>query len=233
MPCKNRRTLQYAPAVDDETVKEAAESDADAVILDLESTIDESRKSEARANLASLLSEIDFQGKEIIVRINDLRSSYWLADLEAAITAGADTIRLPKIEESQEVITAVETANQLTEDEPEFLLQLESPQGVLNGDEIAEACSELPQVTGIGIGIGDYTKSLGLNSHTSDLRSFLLNRTAAYASIGNMDALGYVHKDLDTLRQAAKQAKACGHVGQPIAVTDNHDEFISILNEVY
>lgn len=233
MPRENRRTLQYAPSLHDGKVEAAAESDADAVILDLESTIDESRKSEARANLEPLLSRINFQGKEVIVRINDLRSSHWLADIDAAISAGADTIRLPKIEKPGEVRMAVETTNQLTDERPEFLIQLESPQGVLNGQEIAEACSEMPQVTGIGIGIGDYTKSLGLNGHSAELRSFLLNMTAAFATVGDMDALAYVHKDLDNLQQAAERAKACGHVGQPIAATENHEEFIAILNEVY
>jgi len=233
MPARSRRTLQYAPAVIPEKVESAARSAADGMILDLESTVDESDKNEARANLGPFLRDIDFGGKEVIIRINGFDSDRWLGDLRAAIDAGVDTIRLPKIEEPWEVRTAVETANQLAEAAPEFLIQLESPQGVQNGEAIATTCEELPQVTGIGVGIGDYTTALGRESHTPELQNYLLNVTGAYASIGNMDPLAYVHKDLDTLRSAAERAKALGHVGQPVPHAADTEEFVAVLHEVY
>lgn len=233
MAARPRRTLQYAPGDTRSKVQAAADSDADAVIIDLESTVDPAAKDRARDNLASFLDEIAFDDKEIVVRINGLRTDRWVDDLGAALAAGADTIRLPKIEEPEEVIRAVDRANEMGEDRPEFLIQLESPAGVLNGREIAVACADLSQVTGIGVGIGDYTKTLGLDDHTPELRSFLLNRTAAYAAVGNMDPLAYVHKDLDTLRAAATLAKSLGHVGQPVSHTVDIDAFVDVLHDVY
>lgn len=233
MPGKQRRTLLYAPADRTGEVEQAAGSDADAVILDLESTVDGGDKGRARGNLEPLLADLDFDGMETVVRINGLRTGRWRGDLEAAIEAGADTIRLPKIERLEEVETAVEAARRAVDRPPEFLIQLESPRGLVNGPDVASACGEEPLVTGIGVGLGDYTTALGVDGHTRELRSFVLNRTAALAAIGDMDALGYVHKDLDTLRRAATLAKELGHVGQPVSSKVPPDEFVEILNDVY
>ena len=233
MPSRTRRTLQYAPAIYPERVRAAAAGGADAVIVDLESTVPDDRKAEARENLPALFERNDFGGKETVVRINDLRSTEWLADVEAAIDVGVDTLRLPKVEEPWQVRTAVETARQLADPVPEFLLQLETPRGVANGMEIATTCRELPMVTGIGIGMGDYTNALGLSDHTPELRAYLLNRTAMYAQVGEMDALGFVHKELDTLRPIAEQARSLGHVGQPISYKVDAEPFVEILTDVY
>lgn len=230
---RKRRTLLYAPANRSGKVERAANSDADAVILDLESTVDEAEKDRARSALAPMLSDLAFDGKETVVRINGLRTSRWLGDLEAAIEAGADTIRLPKIEEPGEVETAVRVANQLADPAPEFLIQLETPRGVLNGPDVATACADLPAVTGIGVGMGDYRKSLDVDRHVPDMRSYLLNRIAALATVGGMDALGYVHKERDDLRDVASRARELGHVGQPVSHTVDPDEFVPVLNDVY
>lgn len=233
MSRNSRRSLVYAPADRPTSVERAAASDADAVILDLESTVETSAKSEARSNLGGLLADVDFGGKETVVRINGLRTSRWLEDLEASIVAGADAVRLPKIERAEEVERAVEIARQLRDPAPEFLLQLETPRGFLNGADIAATCAGLPAVTGIGVGIGDYTKALGVPDHTPDLRSYLLNEAAAIAVVGRMDPLGYVHKELDDLRSVATRARELGHVGQPVSTTVDLDDFVSVLNEVY
>lgn len=230
---RRRRTLVYAPAHRPGKVERAAGSDADAVILDLESTVDAADKDRARENLARLLSEHDFAGKETVVRVNGLGTRRWLRDMEAALDAGAETIRLPKIEEPAEIERAVDAARGLADPAPEFLIQLESPRGVLAGREIAATCAALPEVTGVGVGLGDYRKALGIDDHTRELRSFLLNQVAAVAATGGMDALAYVHKDLDTLREAATLAKELGHVGQPVSYTVDPDEFVPILHDVY
>lgn len=233
MTNRRRRTLQYAPANSEEKVRAAAESAADGVILDLESTVEAADKGRAREDLDRLFAEVDFGDKETVVRINGFRSDHWLADLTAAVEAGADTIRLPKIEEPWQIRTIVETTKQLADEVPEFLVQLETPEGILAGEEIAETCGEYPRVTGIGVGIGDYTKSLWLDGHTPDMQTFLLNRIAAFAAVGDMDPLAYVHKDPDTLREAAERAKSLGHVGQPVSHAADTEAFVDVLNDVY
>lgn len=233
MVARSRRTLQYAPGDVPEKVRAAAASDADGVIIDLESTVDDADKDDARDNIETFVGEVDFGGKELIVRINDLRGDRWVDDIKSSVDAGIDTIRLPKIEAPEEVRMAVEQTDAFTETRPDFLIQLETPKGIVYGREIALACAAFPEVSGIGIGIGDYTKALGLTAHTPELRSFLLNMTAAYAHVGNMDALAYVHKDPDDLRAAAELAKSLGHVGQPVSHTVDIDAFIAVLNDVY
>lgn len=228
-----RRSFLYAPCNRRTKVETAAQSDADGVFLDLESTVPESEKASARANLSTYLEEFDFSGQETVVRINSLRTDHWLADIQAAIDAGVDIIRLPKVEEPWEVKTAVETTGQIADPLPEFFLQLENPTGFNNGHEIARICREYPEVTGIGVGIGDYTKAIGVDDHTVELRSYLLNQIAEFATAGEMDALGFVHKNFDDLREVVKQARSLGHIGQPVSYTVEPDKYIQVLNELY
>ena len=228
-----RRSLVYAPATQPDTATFAANTDADGIILDLESTVDDSEKEHAREQLQTIVDSIDVGTQESIVRINDLRGDRWQDDIRAALDAGVDTLRLPKIESPTEVIQAVSFANGHADYRPEFLLQLETPLGLLNGREIALTSAEFSQVTGIGIGIGDYTTALGLPGHGPELRAFVLNQCAAFAAVGEMDALAYVHKDLDSLREAAALARDLGHVGQPISHAVDVAAFIDILHDIY
>lgn len=230
---RKRRSLVYGPADNRELVARAAASRADAVIVDLESTVPEAAKDQARAGLPDLLAEVDFGDTETVVRINGLRTDRWLADLDAAIDAGADTIRLPKVERAGEVERAVDAARQRRDPPPEFLLQLETPRGFLDGASIAATCADLPTVTGVGIGMGDYTKTIGVPRPTDELRAYLFNRTAAIAAAGGMDPLGYVHKELDDLRAVATTARELGHVGQPVSSTVDPEPFVRVLNDVY
>ncbi|RQG95455.1 HpcH/HpaI aldolase/citrate lyase family protein [Natrarchaeobius chitinivorans] len=228
-----RRSLQYAPADNHEKIQFAADSNADGVILDLEHLVPASNKDSARSNLTDVINDTVPESKETVVRINGIDSEFWLADTGAAIDAGADTIRLPKVEQPWEIKTVVETATQLTDSIPEFLVQLETPRGVANGVDIARECGNYSAVTGISLGIGDYTNSIGVEDHTRELRAHLLNRIAEFAAIGDMEALGYVHKDLENLRESAEMARDLGHVGQPVSCKVDSGEFIGVLNDVY
>lgn len=228
-----RRSLLYAPCTDRAQVELASQSDADGVFLDLESTVPAEKKETARQNLRTFVEEFDFSDHETVVRINSLRTEHWHADVQAAIEAGVDAIRLPKVEEPWEVKTAVETTKQIADYEPDYLLQLENPTGFNNGHEIARVCKEYPEVNGIGVGIGDYTKAIGVDDHTAELRAYLLNQIAVFATAGEMDALGYVHKEFDTLRDVVSQARSLGHVGQPVSSKVDAEKYIQVLNEMY
>ena len=75
---------------------------ADAIMLDLEDSIPAAEKAAARAALAEAVAKVARGGADVVVRINkpyDLA----LADLDAAVAPGVDTICLPKAESGREV----------------------------------------------------------------------------------------------------------------------------------
>lgn len=228
-----RRSLLYADALTPSAVRTAAETEADIIILDLEARVPASEKEQARKSITDLMGNVDFGDKAVCVRINGLESGHWLDDILAALTANVDLIRVPKITESVELRHVVAVINHSSARPPDVIFQIESPMGLLNGAALAKVCQDLPLVTGISVGINDYTSALGTNNRESRMavRQFVLTHSAAIAAAGDMDALGcgYFGDDLNGLRSHAELSKRLGHVGQIVVNTESVD----VVNDVY
>lgn len=227
-----RRSLLYTPGDKANLMEKAVQTNADALIFDFEDAVPRSRKQEARENVRAFFSDVDFGEKEICVRINSLATKYWLDDLRAAVEAGVHTIKLPMVEQPQEISMAVEVANQITDDVPEFLVTMESPEGIYSGKEIASTCRDIPHVTGLSFGIGDYCRTIGAPGESKRVRDFLSHLTTAYASIGNLQPLGTVHADIEDLegqREMAESFYELGYIGQAAI----HPDQVDVINDVY
>lgn len=232
MPERIRRSLLFVGADKPDMMRNTVTTDADAIVFDMEDAVTPPNKPEARNNLKEVVQDVSFGSTEICTRINDLRTDYWLEDIRAAVEAGVHTIRMSKVREPWEVRTVVEVARQLTDDVPEVMLSLEDAHGIENGKEIAKTCQQLDPVTAIAFGLEDYTNSVGVTKVSLDIRKFLVQHVAAYASIGNLDALsgGYLPiDDPEGLREWAEQARSNGHVGMPAI----HPDQVPIINDVF
>jgi citrate lyase subunit beta/citryl-CoA lyase len=227
-----RRSLLYTPADKAELMEKTTRTKADAVIFDFEDAVPRSRKQKARENLREIVPSVDFGEKEVCVRINGLATDYWLEDIQAAVNAGVHTIKLPMVTSAQEVVTAVEATNQLTDDPPEFGVTMESPAGIYSGKEIALACRDIPPVTMLSFGIGDYCRTIGAPGTSERVRDFLSHLVTGYASIGNLQPVGTVHTDIDDLegqREMAEQFYELGYIGQAAI----HPDQIDVINQAY
>lgn len=227
-----RRSLLYTPGDKADLMEKAVHTNADALIFDFEDAVPRSRKRDARENLRAFFSDVDFGKKEICVRINGLATKYWLEDLRTAVKAGVHTVKLPMVEHPREVVMAVEAANQMTDDVPEFIVTMESPEGIYSGKEIATTCRDIPHVTALSFGIGDYCRTIGAPGESDRVRDFLSHLTTAYASIGNLQPLGTVHADItDTegQREMAQSFYELGYVGQAAI----HPDQVDVINEEY
>ena len=89
-----RRSWLIAPAHNAEALSEAAESKADVVVLDLQDTVHESRKHEARANVRGAIGAMRDAGSEVFVR-SDVELMY--ADLDASVWRGLSGVVLPGV----------------------------------------------------------------------------------------------------------------------------------------
>ena len=89
-----RRSWLIAPAHNSEALSEAAGSKADVVVLDLQDTVHESRKHEARANVRSAIDTMRDAGSEVFVR-SDVELMY--ADLDASVWRGLSGVMLPGV----------------------------------------------------------------------------------------------------------------------------------------
>ena len=89
-----RRSWLIVPAHNAEALSEAAESKADVVVLDLQDTVHESRKHEARANVRGAIGAMRDAGSEVFVR-SDVELMY--ADLDVSVWRGLSGVVLPGV----------------------------------------------------------------------------------------------------------------------------------------
>lgn len=119
-----RRSWLIVPAHNDEALSEAAGSGADVVVLDLQDTVHESRKHDARANVRGAIGMMREAGAEVFVR-SDVELMY--ADLDASVWRGLSGVVLP----------GVTCVGQVREAD-EILLKLEAERGVVKPPPVGQ-----------------------------------------------------------------------------------------------
>lgn len=227
-----RRSFLYTPGDSPEMLAKAATAGADAVTVDLEDAVRPEDKPQARENLRTVRESADFGETELSTRINGVRTDHWRLDLEAAVDAGVDTVTLPMVETADEVETAVSTLLELSDDPPELVLLLESPEGVFTGREIAETAARIDEVTALSFGVGDYARATGGEPTSPRIREFLTHRIVGFAAIGGLQPISSVFPDVsdrDALREVAERAAEVGFVGQSVI----HPRQVAVVNEVF
>lgn len=226
------RSSLFTPADSPEMMEKAADTVADSLIFDLEDAVPASKKEEARENLQNALTEVEFGRKRVATRINALDTEYWLRDLEAAVSAGVDSVSVPKVETARDVHVVMETLSQVSDDPPAVSLGLENPNGVFNGREIAQAAATHSNVTQIGFGIADYCRSIGAPEISPRVRDFLSHLIIGYATMADLSASASTHLDInddDGLRERAERARELGYTHMSAI----HPRQLEIINEVF
>ena len=228
------RSLLFVPVLKERFIAKAANSGTDAVVLDLEASIADARKADARAALpeavALLASKID-----VTVRINPL----WLEairDLEACMCEGISAIHLARCNGPEEVIavdrliTELERDRGLTGPTPSLIAMLESPGAVENAQAIAQAS---PRMAGLTLGVEDYATEMGVTANDTLLRTaaFQVIQTAKAARLEPILVPTSIanYRDLEALEDAAQFARNLGATGG-YAV---HPAQIEVLNRVF
>src|SRR5262245_36431894 len=99
------RSLLFIPADDERKLAKGPATGADALILDLEDAVSESRKGAARGLASEFIkSSKAQQGRPTLyVRINALDTAHWQDDLAGIMSAGPDGILLPKARSGEDV----------------------------------------------------------------------------------------------------------------------------------
>ncbi|MEX2408707.1 MAG: CoA ester lyase, partial [Rhodovibrionaceae bacterium] len=160
-----RRSLLYMPGSNARALEKGRSLAADALILDLEDAVAPDAKDEARRQIVAALAEGGYGKREMIVRVNGLETDWGMADLKAAAGSGADAVLLPKVETAR----MIETAEKILEDagapaEQSIMCMMETPRGILNAQEIAEASEK---VSCLVMGTSDLVKDLQA-AHTAE-----------------------------------------------------------------
>lgn len=159
-----RRSLLFVPGSRIDRVQKALESEADAVIIDLEDAVSSAMKCQARAEVVEFLSAIrekSSPSREIFVRINSIRSCDGMRDLLALTEkakGGWQGIVLPKADSEGDIR---QVASILDEQRVPGVIAalIESVEGLDNINQIASASERMDFLM---FGGADFAGDLGV-----------------------------------------------------------------------
>ena len=219
------RSLLYVPVVEERFVAKAAQRGADAVILDCEDSIAPARKNEARAALATAVPRARAPGADVLVRINrplDLA----VADIAAAVAAGADGLVLTKIMGADHLRLLAE----LAAPGMKLVALVEDAAALPHLHAIAGAH---PRLVALGIGGEDLATDLGAEATADALdlpkrMGVLAARAAGIAPLGFLGTVAGL-SDPEGYRAVLRRSRAIGF-GCASCV---HPAQVSIINDEY
>lgn len=230
------RSKLFVPGSRPELFPKALASAADALSFDLEDAVDESRKAQARNNVAAFLAEAAkaAHGKTLIVRVNGMETPHFKDDVAAVVRPALDLLNLPKVEAAGQVhaaVHAIERAEQRTglTRPVRLLLNIESPRGLRCAAELA-ACH--PRVAGLQIGYGDLFEPLRIaRRDAANVRTvmFAVRMAAAEAGVFAYDGAYADVQDEEGWRLEAQMARRLGFLGKSCI----HPRQVALANEVF
>jgi citrate lyase subunit beta/citryl-CoA lyase len=209
---------------------------ADCIIMDLEDSVPESEKENARGLIKDRIPVVGKGGGDVAVRINRPIDQA-KADLEASVWPGLTCVSLPKVESADEVrirdeiITELEKKRGIAAGTVQIAVAVETSLGVIRAFEIASAS---PRIVTIGVGAEDLTQEMGVQT-TVDGRELWYARskvlTDAYAAgIQPMGLVGvepFTWREPEKAYDAAVNSRRLGYKG----AQSIHPAPIPYLNE--
>lgn len=158
------RCEMYVPGTQAKLIPKAAKSAADVIVMDLEDSVAEHLKDEARANVVKALQEVDFGSKTVAIRINGLYSHHTYKDVIDILEKGgerADVFIIPMVGNAKDVyaVDALTTQVETTVGRKKkigFGLIIEATMGMMNVNEIAASSKRNES---LHFGVADYAAS--------------------------------------------------------------------------
>lgn len=231
-----KRTSLYASGVSPVNLLQARFYNEDCLVYDLEDSVPAAEKDAARHLVYNLIKYQRPTGKYVIIRVNGIYSDYIDEDLEAAVRACPDAIRIPKCETAKEVkriaerITEIERKAGLPEKGIELWCNIESYTGVLNAYEIASADE---RVVALALGAEDLTASLKA-TRTKGGQEIFYARNAVLmacrqAGVEAVDAVFSDINDIEGLKDDVALSKTLGFDGKTVV----HPRQIDVVNAAF
>ena len=230
------RSKLFVPGSRPELFAKALAGEADAISIDLEDAVEESRKAEARTTVGAFLRTRDrgADGKIIIVRVNALSTSHFNADLDAIVGPNVDLVNLAMVETADDVRSACDALARLERArgmaQPiRLLVNIETPRALRVAAELGTADR---RVAGLQLGFGDLFEPLGIDR--SDAAAVQQVQLAIRLAAGEAGVFAYDSayanvKDAEGYRREADVARRLGFIGKSCI----HPSQVPIANEVF
>lgn len=238
---KTLRSLLFVPGHRGTWVEKAVASGVDGLILDLEDSVPEHLKDQARHEVASSVSRLRESASNVAVyvRLNSLESGLAGDDLEVLAVEGVDGFVLPMVYSVEDIVrfdglvTHFERRNGVAKGTFEFIVSLETAEAYANCENIARATRVATLFAGVGRD-GDVARSIGFRFTPGGLETIYLRSRALLAAraAGIEVPLAGLWQDLsdhEGARAFAQQNRDLGFRGQVMI----HPSHVKVVNEIY
>ncbi|SDD37517.1 citrate lyase subunit beta / citryl-CoA lyase [Bradyrhizobium brasilense] len=236
------RSMLYVPGHKLDWMLKAPRYGADALMFDLEDSVEIGQKAGARKAVAAAIKELSAGRFGRFVRANGWRTGYLLDDLNAVVIAGLDGVAVAKTEDPEQiaaldlVLGDFERSRGLPIGRIEICPYPESAVGRYNSYRLCMASQRVKRAGGAGGPTpgGDMARSLGLQLNDLTDEGILFGADP----VVQVRAAGIIHvegamtaklDDLDLVRRIGERSKRMG-ASWASAIHPSH---IPIINEVY
>lgn len=226
----------FVPGCRPEFFGRALKGPAAAVCLDLEDSVPESGKSQARASVAAFLDSPELQNsrKTVIVRVNAPGTPHFEADVLALTRTGVDLLNVPKTESPAQMKAVAELMKQAEQvngvaGTVGILANIETPKGLRRAAAIGQAHA---RVSGLQLGLGDLFEPLGIDRRDREnvhAAMYQLRMAAGEAEVFAYDGAFADLRDPDGFRAEAEMAQRLGYLGKSCI----HPSQVELANAVF
>ncbi|HXV66668.1 MAG TPA: CoA ester lyase [Nitrosopumilaceae archaeon] len=228
------RSLIFVPGNNSRFLEKAKNLPADIVCFDLEDSVPDSEKKNARKLIKDALKKRSQYVPDVYVRINSPRSSTIKDDLHEIVQKGLDGIVIPKVNNSKELKTIEKIIAPLEKKlkiSPISLMpSIESTEGVTKTYEIASASK---RITALIFGVFDLLNEMGIEySKQAENAKYAREKIPLEARAAGVDALDAIWQDIQDengLLEDCKIGKSLGYVGKTII----HPNQITITHQAF
>jgi citrate lyase subunit beta/citryl-CoA lyase len=215
------RSKLFVPGGRPELFAKALAGAADALSLDLEDSVLDTMKAQARAHVGAFVTSADARAaaKLIIVRVNAPDGEYFADDIHAVVRDGLGLLNLPKIETAaalRQAVQAIEAAERENgvATPIRLLVNIETPRALAHAAAIASAD---PRVAGLQLGLGDLFEPHGIDrADRANVHAAMFNvrMAAAEAGIFAVDGAFADIDDTEGFMAEAGMARRMGFIGK-------------------
>ena len=233
------RTVMFVPGHKTSWYARAASSGADAVVLDLEDSVPEDRKEEARDLVAAGVGDLasEFPDLGILVRVNALGTRLTGRDLEKVVVPGLTGVFTPKVDSALDLVRYDTLVDHFEATAGvsglEYIVPVETIHGIQNCEEIAAGSPRVGAMIGPTAEHADIARAVGYE-WTPEGTESLFHRTKimlATKAAGRhpLTALWERIRDLEGLEQFSARSRGMGFRGQIVL----HPSHVPVVNRVY
>jgi len=228
------RSLIFVPGNNARFLEKAKKLEADIVCFDLEDSVPDKEKKQARNLIKTALKSNSEYISSIFVRTNSPLSGKIPDDLKEIVQKGIGGIVIPKVNNVKELKKIEKNLQSLEKTRKlkplQIIPSIESAEGVVNTYNIS---SYSKRISAVVFGVFDLLNDLGIE-YTKDPEGAKYSRAkipvdAKAAGVASIDAIWQDLKDVKGLEKDCKAGKSLGYTGKSLI----HPDQISITHKIF